>query len=172
MIVLICSFCWYTFPGYLIPILSNISVLCWAYRKSPTAQLLGSGMHGLGIFSFTLDWAVVASYLGSPLISPFFAIVNVFAGYVLLIYGLIPLAYWGFDLYNAKTYPMFSSALFDAKGHRYNVTAIVNDKFEIDIPKYEKLGLINMSIMFSLSYGINFAAVVATMFHVGLFNGK
>ncbi|KAL3646400.1 DnaJ protein erdj2a [Castilleja foliolosa] len=31
-------------------------------------------MKGLGIFSFTFDWSIVASFLQSPLVSPFFAI--------------------------------------------------------------------------------------------------
>lgn len=172
VIVLICSFCWYIFPGYLIPIFSNLSILCWANRKSPTAQLIGSGTNGLGILSFTLDWSVVASFLGSPLVTPFFAIANILVGYVLLVYGIIPLAYWGLNMYNAKTFPMFSSDLFDSRGQIYNISAIVNDQFEIDMPAYERQGRVNLSVMFSLSYGLNFAAVIATMVHVALFNGK
>ncbi|KAK6150867.1 hypothetical protein DH2020_015799 [Rehmannia glutinosa] len=58
------------------------------------------------------------------------------------------------------------------EGQIYNVSAIVNDKFEIDLPAYEKLGRINLSIFFAMSYGLNFAAVVATLTHVAAFNGK
>ncbi|MCD7451611.1 hypothetical protein HAX54_012873 [Datura stramonium] len=47
---------------------------------------------GLGLGAITLDWSAVASFLFSPLICPFFAIVNVFAGihyytHVALFYG-------------------------------------------------------------------------------------
>lgn len=172
MIALACSFSWYLFPGYLFPTLSNISWVCWAFPNSVTAQQIGSGMKGLGIGSLTLDWSVVASYLASPLITPFFAIVNVFVGYMIVLYLVIPVSYWGLNLYQAKNFPIFSSHLFDAQGQLYNVTAIVNDNFEIDMPAYEKQGRINLSVFFALTYGIGFAAVVATLSHVVLFNGR
>ncbi|KAK6150847.1 hypothetical protein DH2020_015779 [Rehmannia glutinosa] len=165
LIALACSFSWYIFPGYLFPTLSNLSLLCLAFPKSITAQQIGSGMQGLGIASFTFDWSVVASFLGSPLVSPFFAIFNVFVGYFGVVYVLIPVAYWGLNVYHAKTFPIFSSHLFNSQGQIYNVSAIVNDKFEIDLPAYEKLGRINLSIFFAISYGLNFAAVVATLTH-------
>jgi hypothetical protein len=82
VVVLACSFAWYAVPGYLFPTLTSISWVCWVFSKSVTAQQLGSGMKGLGLGAFTLDWTAVASFLFSPLISPFFAIANVFFGYV------------------------------------------------------------------------------------------
>ncbi|XAR62052.1 hypothetical protein NMG60_11016636 [Bertholletia excelsa] len=172
LIAMICSFSWYTFPGYLFPTLSNLSVLCWAFSKSVTAQQIGSGMRGLGIGSFTIDWSVIASYLGSPLITPFFAIVNALVGYVAVMYVLLPLVYWRFNLYDAKNFPIFSSHLFDRHGQPYNVSAIVNDKFEIDLPAYEKQGRIYLSVFFAITYGMGFAAVLATLSHVALFNGR
>lgn len=172
LIALICSFSWYTFPGYIIPILSNLSLLCLVFPRSITAQQIGSGMRGLGIGSFTFDWSVVASFLSSPLVSPFFATVNVLVGYVAVVYVLVPVAYWGLNVYNAKTYPFFSSHLFDKNGQPYNVSAIVNDKFEIDMPAYEKLGHVNLTMFFAVTYGLTFAAVIATITHVACFNGK
>ncbi|KAK2971821.1 hypothetical protein RJ640_005947 [Escallonia rubra] len=172
MIALICSFSWYILPGYLFPTLSNLSLLCWAYPNSVTAQQLGSGMRGLGLASFTLDWSVIASFMGSPLLTPFYAIANTFVGYVIIIYGLTPLAYWGVNLYQAKNFPIFSSHLFNSLGQVYNVSAIVNDKFEIDMPVYEKQGHIYLSTFFVITYGCGFAAVVATLTHVAMFNGS
>ncbi|XP_038705333.1 oligopeptide transporter 4-like [Tripterygium wilfordii] len=172
LIALICSFSWYIFPGYLMTVLTSISWVCWVFPKSVTAHQIGSGMDGLGLGSFALDWSSIASYLGSPLISPFFAIANVIVGYILLIYGVIPLVYWGSNLYNAKTFPIFSSDLFNEHGRPYNVSAIVNDKFEIDRAAYDREGLINLSVFFSVTYGLGFAAIVSTITHVALFNGR
>lgn len=129
-------------------------------------------MHGLGIFSFTFDWATIASYLSSPLVYPFFSIVNVIVGYVAIVYILIPFSYWGLNLYNAKNFPLFSADLFNAQGQVYNITAIVNDKFELDKVSYAKHGHIHLSMFFAVTYGLNFAAVVATLTQVALFNGK
>ncbi|KAG5612828.1 hypothetical protein H5410_024109 [Solanum commersonii] len=152
LVVLACSFIWYIVPV--------------------VAQQLGSGMKGLGILSFTFDWAVIASYLGSPLVYPFFVIVNVIVGYIGVVYILIPASYWGLNLYNAKNFPLFSSELFDARGQIYNVTEIVNDKFEIDKVSYAQHGRIHLSMFFAVTYGLNFAAVMATLSQVALFNGK
>ncbi|KAL6347489.1 hypothetical protein AAG906_026011 [Vitis piasezkii] len=172
VIALICSFSWYLIPGYLFSTLTSISWVCWAFPKSVTAQQLGSGMRGLGLGALTLDWTVVASFLFSPLVSPFFAILNIFVGYVLLVYAVIPLAYWGFDMYNAHRFPIFSSHLFTSQGQRYDIGAIVNDKFEINRQKYEEQGRINLSIFFALSYGFGFATIASTLTHVALFYGS
>ncbi|KAI3850491.1 hypothetical protein MKW98_000301 [Papaver atlanticum] len=172
LIAFVCSFAWYVVPGYLFPTLTSISWVCWAFSKSVTAQQIGSGMKGLGVGAFTLDWSAVASFLFSPLISPFFAIVNVFFGYVLFMYVAIPIAYWGFDLYHAKTFPIFSADLFRSNGESYNITAIVNHKFQIDYPSYDAQGRINLSTFFALVYGFGFATIASTLTHVGFFYGR
>lgn len=172
LIALMCSFAWYVVPGYLFATLSIISWVCWIFPNSVTAHQIGSGKNGLGLGSFSLDWTTIASFLGNPLVTPIFATVNILVGYILLIYILIPTAYWGFNLYNAKNFPIYSNELFSAQGVRYNVTAIVNNKFEIDMDAYNNQGHINMSIFFSISYGIGFAAIVSTLTHVAIFNGK
>ncbi|KAK9942889.1 hypothetical protein M0R45_008532 [Rubus argutus] len=172
LIALICSFSWYAFPGYLFTTLTNISWICWIFSKSVTAQQIGSGMRGLGVGAITLDWTAVASFLFSPLICPFFAIANVFAGYALIVYIVTPIAYWGLDLYGAQKYPIFSSHLFTAQGQRYDIPAIVNDKFQLDIAKYEEQGRIHLSTFFALTYGFGFATIASTLTHVGLFYGR
>ncbi|TQE05756.1 hypothetical protein C1H46_008662 [Malus baccata] len=172
LITLVCSFTWYAFPGYLFTTLTNISWVCWLFSKSVTAQQIGSGMRGLGVGSLTLDWSAVASFLFSPLICPFFVIVNVFAGYALILYLVIPIAYWGLDSYSAQKFPIFSSHLFTAEGQDYNITAIVNDKFQLDIPKYEEQGRIHLSMFFALTYGFGFATIASTLTHVALFYGR
>ncbi|KAL3504979.1 hypothetical protein ACH5RR_034820 [Cinchona calisaya] len=172
VIALICSFSWYTFPGYLMQSLSTLSLLCLVFPHSITAQQIGSGLQGLGIASFTFDWSVVASFLGSPLVSPFFVTLNALIGYVAVIYVFVPIAYWGLNLYNVKNYPFFSSHLFNKRGQLYNVSAIVNDKFEIDMKAYEKEGHVNLTMFFALTYALSFATLISTLTHVACFNGK
>ncbi|PNX64140.1 oligopeptide transporter 4-like protein, partial [Trifolium pratense] len=114
----------------------------------------------------------VASFLYSPLISPFFAIVNTFVGYAFVVYAAIPIAYWGFNVYGANKFPIFSSDLFTAQGQQYNISAIVNDKFEIDLAKYHDQGRINMSMFFALTYGFGFATIDSTITHVVCLYGR
>ncbi|OMO57538.1 Tetrapeptide transporter, OPT1/isp4 [Corchorus olitorius] len=172
VIALVCSFCWYVVPGYLFKTLSSVSLVCLAFPKSVTAHQIGSGLSGLGIGAFTLDWTVVAAFLASPLVFPFFAIANVFAGYALMIYLVMPISYWGINLYNAKTFPILSSELFTAQGQYYNISSIVNDKFEIDYNEYNKIGRIHLSTFFAVSYGLGFATIASTLTHVALFYGR
>ncbi|GAB4838395.1 oligopeptide transporter 4 [Ancistrocladus abbreviatus] len=172
VIALVCSFAWYAVPGYLFPTLTSISWLCWVFSKSVTAQQLGSGMRGLGLGAVTLDWSTVSSFLFSPLICPFFAIVNVFLGYFLIVYIAIPIAYWSLDLYSARTFPIFSSHLFTAQGQAYNISKIVNNKFELDLSQYEQEGRIHLSMFFALTYGFGFATIAATLTHVCFFYGR
>lgn len=172
VIALTCSFLWYFVPGYLFQTLQSISWLCWVFPHSVTAQQIGSGLNGLGVGAFTLDWSVVASFLFSPLISPFFAIANIFIGYFAIMYIVIPISYWGLNVYHAKTFPIFSSDLFTASGQEYNISKIVDSKFELDVGEYRKQGRINLSTFFSLTYGFGFATIASTMTHVALFYGR
>nr|CAN81605.1 hypothetical protein VITISV_025060 [Vitis vinifera] len=172
LIAMLCSFLWYMVPGYLFQSLQSIAWVCWAFPNSVTAHQIGSGFRGLGFGALTLDWTVVASFLFSPLVCPFFAIVNVFIGYVLIIYIVMPISYWGLNVYNARTFPIFSSHLFTAQGQSYNITAIVNDKFEIDLAQYDIQGRLNLSLFFALAYGFGFATIASTLSHVGLFYGR
>lgn len=172
VIAMTCSFLWYLLPGYLFQTLQSIAWICYAFPHSVTAQQIGSGMRGLGIGALTLDWSTVASYLYSPLLTPFFAIVNVFVGYALIMYVVIPISYWGLNVYDAKTFPIFSSHLFDARGATYNITEVVNDKFELDLAQYDKHGRVHLSTFFALTYGFGFATIAATLSHVALFYGR
>ncbi|XP_031380006.1 oligopeptide transporter 4-like [Punica granatum] len=172
VIALSCSFLWYIVPGYLFTTLTTISWVCWVFSKSVTAQQLGSGTHGLGLGALTLDWSAVASFLSSPLISPFFAILNVFVGYALLIWVVMPAMYWGFNLYSANKFPIFSSHLFTSQGQIYNISQIVNDNFELDMLAYEQQGRIHLSMFFAVTYGLGFATIASTLTHVGLFYGR
>lgn len=172
VIALVCSFSWYIFPGYFFQALSSISWVCWAYPNSVTAQQIGSGLNGLGVGAFTLDWATVASFLFSPLICPFFAIANVFVGYALIMYVVIPISYWGFNVYNAKNFPLYSSDLFTAQGQEYNISLIVSNQFQLDKAEYDKQGRINLSLFFTLTYGFGFATIASTLTHVALFYGR
>ncbi|RLN22038.1 oligopeptide transporter 4-like [Panicum miliaceum] len=160
LVALAGSFLWYAVPGYLAPTLTSVSWVCWIFSKSVTAQQLGSGMRDLGLGAFTLDWTAPAGV----------AVLR--HRQLVFMYVVVPAAYWGLDLYNARRFPIFSSHLFAFNGEGYDINAIVNDRFEIDMDAYQRQGRINMITFFALSYGLSFAAIAATITHVALFHGK
>ncbi|KAM7251515.1 hypothetical protein ACFE04_023398 [Oxalis oulophora] len=172
IMVFICSFSYYLIPGYFFPSLSNLAIVCWIWKDSITAQQLGSGLNGLGIGSFGLDWSTVASFLGSPLATPLFAIINVLVGFFLFTYVLLPIGYWT-NAYEAKKFPIFTSNTFDKDGMVYNITRIIDEKsFEIKLDEYNSYSKLYLSVMFAYLYGLSFAGLTSCLSHVALFNGK
>ncbi|KAL5574850.1 hypothetical protein UlMin_016549 [Ulmus minor] len=172
LMVLASSFAYYIVPNYLFPSITALSFVCWIWKDSVTAQQIGSGLGGLGVGSFALDWSTVAGFLGSPLATPGFAIANIMVGFCLVLYVLIPVAYWT-NSYEAKKFPIFSSHVFDSNGQEYNVSAILNETtFQFNEQGYDDYSKINLSIFFSYAYGLSFATLAATLSHVALFHGR
>jgi hypothetical protein len=151
--------------------LTTVSWVCWISPKSVFVQQLGSGLQGLGIGSFGIDWATISAYLGSPLASPWFATANTAAGFVLVMYVMTPLAYW-YNIYGAKTFPIYSNSLFTSNGSEYDILSIINSKFHLDRTTYAQMGSIHLSTFFSMTYGVGFATLTATLMHVLLFSGR
>ncbi|CAI0381688.1 unnamed protein product, partial [Linum tenue] len=142
------------------------------WKDSITTQKLGSGLNGLGIGSFGLDWSTVAGFVGSPLATPLFAILNTMAGFFISVYVILPIAYWN-NAYEARRFPMLSQETFDSSGQTYNITRILNEKeFDINFGKYERYSKLYLSFTFAFNFGISFAALMATFTHVALFDGK
>lgn len=172
LMVFITSFAYYVVPGYLFPSLSAISIACLIWKKSILAQQIGSGLHGLGIGSFALDWNAVVSFLGNPIAAPGFAIINILVGFFIFAYVIIPAAYFS-NIYEAKKFPFFSSSNFDSTGQRYNISRVLQkDKFALDAEAYNNYSKLYLSSFFIFSYGLSFATLTATFSHVIFFYGK
>ena len=90
---------------------------------------------------------------------------------VLPFYVIMPIAYWT-NLYKARSFPIFSDDLFMSNGQKYNISAITDSKFHLDMEAYEREGPLYLSTMFAMSYGIGFACLSATLVHVLLFHGR
>ncbi|KAE9602097.1 hypothetical protein Lal_00049664 [Lupinus albus] len=166
------SFLYYALPGYLFPILTFFSWVCWAWPRSITAQQIGSGYHGLGIGAFTLDWAGISAYHGSPLISPWSSIVNVGIGFIMFMYIIVPVCYWKFNTFDARKFPIFSNQLFTSSGQKYDTTKILTSNYDLDIDAYNKYSKLYLSPIFALSIGSGFLRFTATLVHVALFYGS
>ncbi|CAK9177154.1 unnamed protein product [Ilex paraguariensis] len=172
LVVLISSFSYYIVPNFLFQSITALSFVCWIWKDSVTAHQIGSGLRGLGIGSFALDWATVSAFLGSPLATPGFAIVNILASFIIVLYIMIPIAYWN-NLYEAKRFPIYSTHVFNADGGLYNVSIILNEKtFQFNRQGYDDYSKINLSIAFVFAYGLSFATLAATISHVALFHGR
>ena len=151
--------------------LTSLSWVCWLFPKSVLAQQIGSGLHGLGVGAIGLDWSSISSYIGSPLASPWFATANIAVGFALVTYVITPVAYW-LNIYKAKTFPIFSDDLFTSTGQTYNISAIIDSNFSIDLDAYEQEGRVYLSMFLTMTYAVSFACLTATIVHVFLFHGR
>ncbi|KAA8524890.1 hypothetical protein F0562_011313 [Nyssa sinensis] len=172
LVFLAASFAYYTFPGYLFPILTFFSWVCWVWPHSITAQQIGSAYHGLGVGAFTLDWAGISAYHGSPLVTPWFSILNIGVGFIMFIYIIVPLCYWKFNTFDAQKFPIFSSQLFTSSGHTYDTNKILTPQYDLNIAAYNNYGKLYLSPLFALSIGSGFARFTTTLTHVALFHGS
>ncbi|KAL0907197.1 hypothetical protein M5K25_025747 [Dendrobium thyrsiflorum] len=166
------SFFYYIFPGFLFPILSFFSWVCWAWPHNLTAQQIGSAYHGLGLGAFTFDWAGISAYHGSPLITPWFSILNIAAGFVMFVYIIVPLCYWKLNAFDARKFPIFSNKLFTSTGHDYDTNTVLTPEYKLNVPAYNSYGKLFLSPLFALSIGSGFARFTATLTHVALFHGR
>jgi hypothetical protein len=66
----LCQFLWFWLPGYIFPVLSLFSWICMMKPNNVIVSQL-TGINGLGIGSIELDWNAWVSFLGSPIIVPF-----------------------------------------------------------------------------------------------------
>ena len=79
--------------GFLFTGLSVFSWICWIAPKNvPLNQLFGVSS-GLGMSLVTFDWSQI-SWIGSPLMIPWWAEVHVFTGFVLFYWIMVPILYY------------------------------------------------------------------------------
>ncbi|XP_059662372.1 oligopeptide transporter 5-like [Cornus florida] len=172
LIVCVGSFTYYLVPAYFFPSIASISVVCLIWKDSVLAQQLGSGLHGLGIGSVGFDWATISGFLGSPLATPGFAIINILVGFFIFSYIIIPVCYFN-NVYEAKRFPLIASKTYDFEGQKYNISRVLNPKtFQLDITGYENYSKLYISAFFVFTYGCSFATLAAALSHVALFDGK
>jgi hypothetical protein len=141
---------------------------------------------GLGLFPITFDWSQIA-YIGSPLIVPFWAALNIIGGLVLVVWILAPILCKAKSLsrnecllinidYSNVMYssfmPIQSSAVFDNKGNMYNVTRVLTNDFVFDQTAYKEYSRVFMSTTYILSYALQFAALPALIVHTVCWYGK
>lgn len=142
------------------------------------------------MFPLTFDWAQIA-YIGSPLLTPWWAAANIATGLVVVIWVIAPIlcktqvtrltSPHGHQLIRSTDYknvlftsfmPILSAAVFDNTGHPYNVSRILTPEFLFDQKAYEDYSPVYLPITYVLSYGVQFAALTSLVTHTLCWYGK
>ncbi|KAF9275127.1 hypothetical protein BGZ68_000108, partial [Mortierella alpina] len=162
-------FCYYWLPGFMFPTIGTIAWICWINPSNLVLSQL-TGSNGLGIGVIALDWSAASAYV-APLVTPWFAQVNILIGFILVVYIMVPWAYYT-DLWHSKNFPIISAGLFLENGTEYNKTLVLDSKGLLDDTAYVNYGPLRMDSFFAMTYGIGFAGLSATVMHVILYNGS
>ncbi|KAI8869385.1 oligopeptide transporter 7-like protein [Ramicandelaber brevisporus] len=169
--VFVAAFVWYWVPGFLFQMLSVLSVLCFFNRDSVLLAQLGDGASGMALLAFTFDWSVVTAYLGSPIVTPFWAICNIFAGFVIYIWILTPAFYYT-NTWDSKRYPIYSSSTFDVYGNKYDTKRVLTPDLHLNETAYREYSPLRMTSEFALTYGVGFAGLTSILVYIFLHHGK
>ncbi|KAL4945096.1 hypothetical protein BDV06DRAFT_219628 [Aspergillus oleicola] len=156
------SFCWYWFPDFIFPALSNFNFACWIKPKSVVLNQLLGVKSGMGLIPLTFDWSQI-SYIGSPLLVPSWAILNV-AGSLAFWIWIVAVACYYSNIWNTGYLPFQSSKVFDNTGSVYNATKIVSSAtgYKLDVQKYLEYSPIYMPVTFALNtFGLSMATLTA-----------
>lgn len=171
-IMMIASFCWYWFPGYIAPFLSVFAWVTFIKPNNVVINQLFGGWTGLSLIPMTFDWTQISGFNFSPLISPWHGIANTLIGMVTFYWFITMGLHYGGYAY-AKYLPISDSNSYDNTGSKYNVTQIldpVTNNFVLE--KYQNYSPLFLSTTFAMSYGLSFATILAVLMHTGLFHGK
>lgn len=164
-------FVYYWLPGYFFQVLTYFSWVCYIKQDNRILAQLTGGQNGLGMFALSLDWLSFTSFLGSPLVVPFWAIANLTFGFVIIAWVFVPLFYYT-NTWNAKLYPILTAQLFNDKGEMWDNSLVLNSNSILDPELYAIHGPLRMSSFFALTYGFGFAGVTSVLSHIALFHGK
>ncbi|OCF30938.1 OPT family small oligopeptide transporter [Kwoniella heveanensis BCC8398] len=160
-------FLWTIFPSYLFTALSNFDWVTWIKPDSQVINLLFGYQSGAGMSLLTFDWGMIAA-VQNPLATPWWVTANVLGGFVVFIWLLGPILYYTNTFY-AKYLPFSSAKVFDNTASTYNISRMVTDASKFDLKAYTEYSPVYMTVSSALSYGLNFAAVTATLVHCILF---
>ncbi|KAI0050840.1 OPT-domain-containing protein [Auriscalpium vulgare] len=169
MYVFIGSFVWFFLPGYLFTALSAFSWICWiAPNNVPINQVFG--VNGLGMSVLTFDWTQI-TWIGSPLMVPWFAEVHVFVAFVLFYWILTPALYYS-NVWSLAHFPMFASVPFDRHGDVYNVTRVLTRQDTFNLTAYEDYSPLYMPAAYAITYLLAFGLSTCVIVHTLLYHGR
>jgi OPT family oligopeptide transporter len=124
----------------------------------------------LDVIPLTVDWAQITGFLSSPLMTPFWAIANVFGGFVFWIWIVTPIIHFT-NVWYGKWMPISTPVSYDNTGSLFNVTRILDKNYNFDIKAYQAYSPLFLGTTFALGYGLSFASITCVLVHTYLFNG-
>ncbi|KAG8977355.1 hypothetical protein FRC05_001753 [Tulasnella sp. 425] len=161
---------YYFIPGFLFTGLSYFSFICWiAPRNTVVNQLFGT-VTGLGMGVLTFDWAQI-SFMGSPMLVPWWASVQAFAGFVLFYWVILPILYYTNTLKTGHL-PIMGYVAYDRFGLPYDLDRILNPDKTFNAAAYAEYSPLYIPISLTTTYLVQFVLATAIVFSTVLDFGE
>ncbi|KAG4427416.1 hypothetical protein IFR05_017102 [Cadophora sp. M221] len=170
MYVMVGAGVWYFFPGLMFVALSYFTWVCWIVPDNLVVNHMFGMVTGLGLSPITFDWSQIA-YNTNPLLSPSWAAMNVFAGFVIFFWIVTPGLYYS-NVWFTAYLPICTAELYDNTASVYNITRVMNSDGTFNVAEYEAYSPSFLPATFAFVYGISFAALTAVPVHIYLWHGK
>ncbi|KAG9008885.1 hypothetical protein FRB90_008678 [Tulasnella sp. 427] len=181
--------CYSFLPDYLFTGLSYFSFICWIRPStfSETAlmisgeeyswglkdnvvvnQLFGA-VTGLGMSALTFDWSQIA-LIGSPLMVPWTVSMQIFAGFVVFYWIVLPILYYT-NAWKTGHLPIMGYMAYDRFAQEYDMNRVLNPDKTLNVTAYQEYSPVYIPIGFVVTYLVAFvfttAVIVATAFDHG-----
>ncbi|THV06162.1 OPT superfamily oligopeptide transporter [Dendrothele bispora CBS 962.96] len=164
------AFVFFFFPGFIFQALSIFSFICWAAPNNvPVNQLFGV-YSGLGMSLITFDWTQI-SWIGSPLMVPWWAQVHVFLGFVLFYWILTPILYYT-NSWQLAYFPISANEPYDRFGKVYDVSKVLRNDDTFDPEAYANYSPLYLPATYAVCYLIAFALSTCVITHTLLYHGR
>ncbi|PLN86877.1 OPT superfamily oligopeptide transporter [Aspergillus taichungensis] len=164
------AFVIFWFPDFIWTSLATFAFVAWIFPHNQKVNTIFGMDSGLGLLPISLDWTQI-NYAGLPLITPFYITCNAYAVVVIFYLFLSPILYYS-NVWNSAYLPLLSASTYDNTGQHYNVSRVVDPSLNFVQSKYETYSPMYISMSYSLTYGLSFAAVTSIIVHTYLYNGK
>ncbi|KAI0380621.1 small oligopeptide transporter [Hypomontagnella monticulosa] len=167
MVVGTISFLWYWFPGLIFTGLSYFTWICWIAPNNLAVNQIFGMVTGLGLFPLTFDWSMVV-YNTNPLLSPHWAALNVFVGFVVFFWIITPGIFYT-NTWFTSYLPLCTADVYDRFGELYDTTKVITNNL-FDQEKYAAYSPPYLPATFAFVYGLSFASITSVLSHVYFFH--
>ncbi|KAF5718578.1 OPT family small oligopeptide transporter [Fusarium mundagurra] len=164
-------FFYFWIPNYLFKALYLFNWPTWISPGNVTLALIAGSTCGLGLNPLpTLDWNV-STYLGDPIVTPFFTLMNFASGMAIWGFIVAPLVYFN-NVWNTGYLPINNNYIYDNHGSRYNLSRVLLPDLTFNQTAYHEYSVPLMSSTQVIKYAAAFMIYVATPVHMYLWHRK
>ncbi|KAJ7924699.1 OPT oligopeptide transporter [Mycena leptocephala] len=156
-------FVWQFFPEYIFPMTAALAPLCWIDGHNKAASFVGSGMGGMG----TLN---VSNITSSVITQPFFVQAILFTGFVITMWILVPIAYFG-NMWGSPNFSVMSNGVFTKNGSAYPFASLLTKDGQFNQTRYDRVGLAYAGAQYLWCIFFAYAAFISSFVWMALFAG-